>query len=102
MSVEPYDAVAQGCRYCRDGGDCDETCGSAKEAQARELAPWLFHDRDRLEGVAALVWRWRKEADETQGALEFDQIAETIRSCADELAHSIPAALVAAAGRASV
>jgi len=59
-------------------------------------------DRSFLEGVAARVWEWRKEAEELERNA-FDPrdgaYAAALRECADELAHSIPAALVAAAGR---
>lgn len=64
--VEPYDAVLNGCRYCRDGCDCDETCGAAREAQARALAPWLFNDSlFRASGTDSPVTgeRERAEAD---------------------------------------
>lgn len=99
--ADAYDVVLNGCRFCRDGGDCDETCGGALEAKALALAPWLSDGRARpyLEGVAALVWRWRAEAELTEGALSGCEIAAVLRECADELAHSIPAHLVAEAGR---
>jgi hypothetical protein len=55
-----------------------------------------------LEGVAVLVWRWRKEASELQLVSSDEKnfaIVGTLRDCADELANSIPAPIVAQAGR---
>jgi hypothetical protein len=98
--ADEYD-VLDGCRYCAEVHDCDETCDNAREAKALALAPWLSDGRARpyLEGVAALVWRWRAEAELTEGALSGCEIAAVLRECADELANSIPAHLVAEAGR---
>jgi hypothetical protein len=58
--------------------------------------PQAYNDRAYLEGVAALVWRWREEAQATEAALGGEEIASVLRSCADELAGSLPASLVAA------
>ncbi len=60
-------------------------------------------DRSFLEGVAALVWSWREEAEGIERALDSDHLdlvtVPTLRECANELANAIPAALVAAAGK---
>lgn len=72
-----------------------------------EIAEQRAEDyRTYLEGVAALVWSWRKEADDIERARDSEHMdlvtVPTLRECADALADSLPAALVAAAGRASL
>jgi hypothetical protein len=52
-----------------------------------------------LEGTASLVWRWRDEAEASESTLDGGLVAHVMRSCADELAHSLPARIVAEGGR---
>lgn len=86
--------VAAAKAFDESGGDINATSVAAAESSRHVSA-----DRMYLESVAALVWRWREEATATEVALDGGEIAAVLRECADELANSLPARIVADAAR---
>lgn len=76
-----------------DSGGNINAAFAATEAARKSL------EQSYLEGVAALVWRWREEATADESTWGGGAIAGVLRECADELANSLPARLVADAGK---